>query len=308
MSVRRTLLKTQIYLSICMSTTSYTSRTTIWAMCSKDGSGIQTPISTQELLRNLTLPTDSIWQSRVAVQDMCIEVEVAGDNNSANDRLCNELSYTNDTEIDFTPENVQITVPDLTDGSELESEEQIFQLMATVRNVGKVTLPRDYQVKVANEMLGATKNYSRITETAVDTGETFEIMMVNFVKAPKEAGNFPVCLTTTNADDKNATNDEKCIFFVVKESEIPDGIDGIDDSVEYLHYANGSLYIDVTEPISNGALELYNNNGALVHSTSISADAGVTPFGIPNLSSGIYIVRLSDKNGKPMFNQKIGLK
>lgn len=238
---------------------------------------------------SVTIPALTISTPNPTI-NVCVVVRLPGDLNLSNDTICNLLRFSIDTYVDLSPVELDIVIPII--DSVIKPGESIYKLTSLIKNLGSVTLPRDYQIKAETKMYTQTKSFSDKTKSAFDTSALFSMNLIGSQPVIKDNPVvFQICITlVNNPDDKNNSNDEYCQTFYAYD---PTAV-GEPDQTVLNSFENQGLVHLRNLPDKDLMLTIYSSSGALLRSEIIPSSSKQGLINVSDLNSGLYILNITN--------------
>jgi hypothetical protein len=252
---------------------------------------------------SITIPPLTISNGNSTIE-LCVVVRQVNDMNPLNDTSCSILPFKIDNNVDLEPKLVDIVLPER--DSILVVSESIYKMEGYILNSGTVTLPKDYEINVEYTMYGIKKSIKTKTLGPVAPNENIVVNMLAIPPIQSTPGNFNVCLKVLNADDMNATNDEHCQTFYVKDYT------GINNQIARGDISSElrikDLIIRFGHPQEAVAVHIFDQQGRRVYQRYFdNIDAGEILINMTTMGSGLYIVQVMS-NSSVLHRNKLMLR
>lgn len=251
----------------------------------------------------ISIPALTIATANSTIE-ICIATKLNGDNNANNDTVCNLLYFSLDSYLDLKPVLVRIISPLISD-STIGVGTKVIQMEGYIKNVGNVTLPKNYTVLMRYSMYTKNRTFAGSVTSSLDTAGLITIKMIGGLPTVQNSpGPFNVCINILNSDDKDVSNNEYCqTFYAIDFTGI-----GTHNKEEYNSYAyKDNINIIQPDDAENIQIRIHNSSGQLVYLNKASARSGLDFINLGHLGSGVYIIDITDKTGQLLHTNKFVL-
>ena len=248
----------------------------------------------------VTIPGLTIASANPSVE-ICIVSKLPGDIDATNDTLCVVLEFSLDNYIDFSPVFVKIVDPVIAD-SNFEIGTKLVEMQGYVKNVGDVTMPKDYSVLIRTTMYGKNRTFAGNVTSELDPGAILYITMKGGLSTVQSTpGPFNICMEILNGDDLNPNNNQYCQTFYAWDFT---GISDYNADKYRSFFYDDKLTIE--NPLGSEKIQvrIHNSLGQQVYLNNSLRTEGASYINVSHLNPGLYIIDITDDTGRLLHTNK----
>lgn len=228
---------------------------------------------------------------------LCAEIKAPGDNNSANNSDCSNITVTPEPTIDFGVTSVTVYVEGnaVAPGEDIEIGKAIDSAKVEITNFTNNPFAVGFPIRYQFNLGDSSVIFNAVTPGIAANGTTTRVLTnpIAFDGLPTVAGSYEICASTLVTNDATANNNSNCGTASEFNFVSPAGISetAIEEKYTIIQSQN-NLTITQNEKHFN-KLEIISITGQIVAEKSLKL---TTQINLDNYNSGVYLVKLSGEN------------